>query len=97
MRSEIITSLVLLVIACILLVSDRILRIPVAEGFLQQIPADAPRCGVDIPSCPPGTMCMNGFCAPTTQVVLPTNTGLPVVPSTPEIPLPGVKGFTEFE
>ena len=97
MRSEIITALALLVIACILLVADRFLRVGATEGFLNQIPPDAPRCGVDIPTCPSGTMCMNGFCAPTTEVVLPTNTGLPVVPSTGQIPLPNVQGITEFE
>jgi len=41
---------------------------------------DAQRCGLDMPACPFGTHCGNGYCLNTTPPALPPNTGLPVYP-----------------
>lgn len=53
------------------------------EGFEGQ-PGD--RCGVDMPPCPHGTKCMNGYCLPTNAPVLPTYSDLEVQPSDPGNP-----------
>jgi len=70
---------VILIIACALLVCDRMFRIN--EGFYAA-PLGAPRCGVDIPSCEgqPEKKCFNGYCEDTQPPRLPTGTGLPVYP-----------------
>jgi len=41
---------------------------------------DAQKCGIDMPACPFGTHCGNGFCLNTEPPALPPNTGLPVYP-----------------
>ena len=47
------------------------------EGFSAGEPGI--RCGVDLPSCAPGTACMNGFCQRPQKPELPSNE-LPVYP-----------------
>jgi len=47
------------------------------EGFQAGMPGR--RCGVDLPTCPPGTQCMNGFCETPKAPALPKNE-LPVYP-----------------
>jgi hypothetical protein len=70
---------IILLIACALLVCDRVYRIE--EGFYAA-PIGAPRCGVDIPSCEgqPEMKCLNGYCQDTNPPRLPIHTGLPVYP-----------------
>jgi hypothetical protein len=41
---------------------------------------DAQQCGIDMPACPFGTYCGNGYCINTQPPPLPPNTGLPVYP-----------------
>jgi hypothetical protein len=52
------------------------------EGFIGD--PYAAQCGVDRPSCAPGTACMNGWCVGTNPPALPPNTGLPVLPTSTE-------------
>jgi hypothetical protein len=47
------------------------------EGFAAGEPGI--RCGVDMPSCTPGTVCMNGFCQRPKKPSLPDNE-LPICP-----------------
>ncbi len=79
MKKVIYQAAILLLIACVLLGCDRMFRIN--EGFYAA-PLDAPRCGVDIPSCgdQPKMKCFNGYCQENTPPSLPINTGLPVLP-----------------
>ena len=54
----------------------------IKEGFSAGGPyAGEPgiRCGVDLPTCAPGTACMNGFCQRPQKPDLPSNE-LPVYP-----------------
>ena len=48
------------------------------EGFIND--PNAQQCGIDKPSCPYGTACMNGWCIGTNPPALPETTGLPVYP-----------------
>jgi uncharacterized membrane protein len=41
---------------------------------------DAQMCGIDLPACPFGTTCGNGYCVQATPPKLPLDTGLPVFP-----------------
>jgi hypothetical protein len=80
---DILAAGVILVIACILLGCDRFLRYR-TEGFTS--PAEwytgimPGFCGVDLPSCPQGTRCINAYCQPDLQPVMPPTSGLPVKP-----------------
>ena len=47
------------------------------EGFTSGM--SGIRCGVDLPICPPGLQCMNGFCGSSSQPPLLQNQ-LPVYP-----------------
>ena len=79
MKLVYIQGLIILLIACALLVSDRVIRIN--EGFYAA-PLGAQQCGVDMPSCEgqPSMKCFNGYCENTDPPRLPTATGLPVLP-----------------
>ncbi len=45
------------------------------EGFVDKI-----RCGVDLPSCPEGLRCMNGYCKSDIPPTLPPLSDLPIRP-----------------
>lgn len=45
--------------------------------------AVAPRCGVEFPACPPGTRCVNGYCASVDVPRMPAMSDLPVLPAGP--------------
>lgn len=83
MTKDILAAGVIVVIACILLGCDRFLRYR-TEGFTS--PMDwytgimPGFCGVDLPSCPQGTRCINAYCQPDLQPVMPPTSGLPVKP-----------------
>jgi len=47
------------------------------EGFQTGLPGR--RCGLDLPTCPPGLQCMNGFCETPSMPALLKNQ-LPVYP-----------------
>jgi hypothetical protein len=41
---------------------------------------DAQRCGIDMPACPFGSYCGNGYCLDGNPSPLPPDTGLPIFP-----------------
>jgi hypothetical protein len=45
------------------------------DGFV-----DAGRCGVDLPSCPSGLRCINGYCKSDVAPRLPLFSDLPMMP-----------------
>lgn len=49
------------------------------EGFVNVPGTPGTRCGVDLPTCPVGTQCMNGFCV-NSQMPKLTPNQLPVYP-----------------
>ena len=79
--------IVLLCIAIVLLIADRLIRIQpyiekirvVNEPF-QMPPIGARRCGVDMLSCTNTSKCGNGFCISTEPVPLVEKNPLPVLP-----------------
>ncbi len=80
---DILAAGIILIIACVLLGCDRFLRYR-TEGFTS--PMDwytgimPGFCGVDLPSCPQGTRCINAYCQADLQPVMPPTSGLPVKP-----------------
>jgi hypothetical protein len=79
MKPEITAAIVLLVVAFLLVACDRVVRI--SEGFTNwntNVPYGM--CGVDLPPCPFGTACMNGYCRTTVAPTLPYFSDLPVKP-----------------
>ena len=70
--------LIIAIIAFILLVVDRHLRVSMyIEPFDGTLNA---RCGVDLSPCDFPLQCMNGLCKSTNPPILPKSTGLPVLP-----------------
>lgn len=49
------------------------------DGFVDGF-VDAKRCDVDLPSCPTGLRCMNGYCKSDIAPVLPHFSDLPLMP-----------------
>lgn len=47
------------------------------EGF---VPTSDQQCGIDMPPCPFGSACINGYCGSMETPKLPESSGLPVVP-----------------
>ena len=79
MRAEFTAGIVLVVTAFLLVICDRMLR--VNEGFTNwETGEPAGRCGVDLPPCPFGTACINGYCKTTQPPTLPFLSDLPVKP-----------------
>ena len=82
MKTVYLQALVILLLACSLLVCDRIYRIE--EGFAA--PVGAQQCGVysgvENPRCAnqPTMKCMNGYCEEDAPPQMPVGTGLPVFP-----------------
>ncbi len=75
---DLIPILIILLVACGLAIAYGMSK--PCEGFTSE-PGD--RCGVDLPPCPHGTRCMNGYCLPPTAPVLPQISDLKVEPSDP--------------
>lgn len=78
MRPEITAGIVLVVVAFLLVLCDRVVR---HEGFTNwntNVPYGM--CGVDLPPCPFGTGCLNGYCRTTVAPTLPYFSDLPVKP-----------------
>ena len=78
--SETISALVILLIACVLLGCSNFMRWR-TEGFTNY-DTDVPEgmCGVDLPPCPFGTRCINGFCKTEATIPISPSSGLPVKP-----------------
>ena len=68
MVTSVLIGLLLIGFALIFLQIRSQIAFPVIpEGFSGGFPVEVgdpttPRCGVDLPSCPEGTRCMNGYC-----------------------------------
>ena len=72
---------ILLLLAVMLLIADRVYRInPIlfAEGF--QVAGYPERCGIDLAPCPFPKRCMNGFCYASDEPQLYDRNPLPVLP-----------------
>jgi len=65
------SALIILLFACVLLVANYTI-----EAF-ENPPG---MCGVDLPPCPHGSRCMNGYCMSEAQPSIPSSSGLPVYP-----------------
>ncbi len=79
-NKEILSALIILVIACVLFGCSAFMRFR-TEGF-QDFAVGVPEgmCGVDLPPCPFGTRCINGFCKTEAQPPFASSSGLPVKP-----------------
>jgi hypothetical protein len=78
MSPEFIAGIVLVVVAFLLVLCDRMVK---TEGFTNwdtNVPSGM--CGVDLAPCPFGTSCVNGYCAKTDPPTLPYFSDLPVLP-----------------
>lgn len=70
--------LIIAILALILLVADRYLRI---SQFLEPFQGTADtQCGVDLPPCNFPLQCMNGYCKSVKLPYMPASSGLPVLP-----------------
>jgi hypothetical protein len=77
MDSDIIAAVIILLMACALFVWSSLSSKEGFEGL------EGARCGVDLPTCPQGTKCMNGYCMPPNKPQFPMYSDLPVEPSDP--------------
>jgi hypothetical protein len=69
---DVVIPLVLLLVACVLLVANY----QFSEGFANPVGM----CGLDLPPCPHGSRCMNGYCSSVSAPIQPSSSGLPVYP-----------------
>ena len=79
MSPELTAGFILVVVAFLLVLCDGVLKRK--EGFINwdsSVPQGM--CGVDLPPCPFGTACMNGYCKTTQPPTLPYFSDLPVKP-----------------
>jgi len=79
-NQEITSAFIILLIACVLLGCSSFLRYR-TEGFTDfytGVPEGM--CGVDLPPCPFGTRCINGFCKTEGTIPISPSSGLPVKP-----------------
>lgn len=80
MRAEVTAGFILIAAAFLLVICDRVMR--VNEGFTNwETGVPEGRCGVDLPPCPFGTACINGYCKTTQPPTMPAISDLPVKPS----------------
>lgn len=79
MQQEVIISLIFLIVACVLLVSQSALyRVEAFRNLNTNLPYGM--CGVDLPSCEDPLRCINGYCKPQGTPAIPVTTDLPVLP-----------------
>lgn len=78
---ETISALIILLVACVLFGCSAFMRYR-TEGYVNYN-TDVPegQCGVDLPPCPFGTRCINGYCKTESQPFMDPSSGLPVKPS----------------
>jgi hypothetical protein len=80
MKPEITAGIILVIVAFLLVLCDRAMRIN--EGFTNWDTSVPPgMCGVDLPPCPWGTACINGYCKTTQPPTLPYFSDLDVKPN----------------
>jgi len=80
LNQETLSALIILLIACVLFGCSAFMKYR-SEGFEDYntgVPAGM--CGVDLPPCPFGTRCINGFCKTEAQPPMAPSSGLPVKP-----------------
>ncbi len=80
LNQEVISAIIILVIACVLFGCSAFMKYR-SEGF-ENYNTDVPAgmCGVDLPPCPFGTRCINGFCKNEDTIPISPSSGLPVKP-----------------
>lgn len=80
MNNEIVSALIILLVACVLFGCSAFMRYR-SEGFVNYM-TDVPEgmCGVDLPPCPNGTRCINGYCQTDIPPAQPPSSGLQVKP-----------------
>jgi hypothetical protein len=80
MNQNAISAFIILLIACALFGCSWIMSYR-TEGFADfQTSVPEGMCGVDLPSCPDGTRCINGFCKKEDPPLMSPSSGLPVKP-----------------
>lgn len=80
MNQEATAAFIILILACILFGCSAFMQYRM-EGFSDyqtQVPQGM--CGVDLPSCPAGLRCINGFCRDESTLPFSPSSGLPVKP-----------------
>lgn len=79
MDQNVIAAVIILLIACVLLVSGSYMRF--TEGFTNWN-SNVPQgfCGVDLPPCPHPLRCINAYCQKDESPEIPPTSGLPVLP-----------------
>jgi hypothetical protein len=79
-NQETISAIIILLIACVLFGCSAFMKYR-SEGF-ENYNTDVPEgmCGVDLPPCPFGTRCFNGFCRAENTIPISPSSGLPVKP-----------------
>lgn len=80
LKKEAVSALIVLVIACVLFGCTAFMHWR-SEGFTD-FDAGTPKgmCGVDMPPCPFGTRCINGYCKTENTIPISASSGLPVKP-----------------
>jgi hypothetical protein len=79
-KQEVVSAFIILIIACVLFGCSAFMKFR-TEGYTNYF-TDIPEgmCGVDLPPCPFGSRCMNGYCKTDIAPSMPTTSGLPVKP-----------------
>ena len=79
-NQEMISALIILLVACVLFGCSAFMRYR-REGYVNYN-TDVPEgmCGVDLPPCPFGTRCINGYCKTEGTLPISPSSGLPVKP-----------------
>lgn len=81
LNQETISALIILLIACVLFGCSAFMRFR-TEGYVNYPEGGLPgQCGVDLPPCPFGTRCINGYCKTDSQPPMDPSSGLDVKPS----------------
>ncbi len=80
MNKEIISAFIILIIACALFGCSAFMKYR-SEGFEDfQVGVPEGMYGVDLPACPFGTRCINGFCKTEEQPPMDPSSGLLIKP-----------------
>ena len=69
------TTISVIFIVMIALILYKVYKTNMLDGFV-----DVGRCGVDLPSCPSGLRCINGYCKSDVAPRLPLFSDLPMMP-----------------
>jgi len=80
MNQDSVSAIIILLIACVLFGCSWFLQFRTEgyENYATGVPEGM--CGVDLPPCPFGTRCINGYCKTDLQPPFSPSSGLPVKP-----------------